>query len=130
MAAIDVEERPALNLMIFTMRGDLSPDLMHRAQSRFYADGKAKHAILDLRACSLDLFTLDDFKRALSLSKTRGDHRRGGVTVFIAEHPHLLALDRLYQAYAEATPNFPVTIAIAASLDKAIAQVESANGDG
>jgi len=130
MASIDVDERPALDLIIFTMRGALSPDLMHEAQSRFYAERKARHAILDLRPCSLDLFMLEDFKRALSLSKREGGHRRGGLSVFVVDQPHLLSLARLYKAYADAAPDFPVTVAIEATLDAAIARVEAAGSAG
>lgn len=126
MAAISIEERPSLNLMILRLSGQLSPEALREAQTRFYAECKAIHAILDLRGCSLDLFSLDDFKQALSFSRSAGDFRRGGVTVFVADSPLQLAVARLYQAYAETTPNFPVRIEIAASSAEAEALVRAA----
>lgn len=126
MAAISIEEKPSLNLMILRLSGQLSPEALGEAQKRFYAERKAIHAILDLRGCSLDLFSLDDFKQALSFSRSAGDFRRGGVTVFVTDSPLQLAVARLYQAYAETTPNFPVRVEIAASSAEAEALVRAA----
>jgi len=114
MSTIEINVCETLDVTVFRIVGEVLPETALIAIRQFAAR-PTDNVIWDISCGGMNCWTVEDFRTLIANTKAANDQRDDGFTVFVPRHAHEENLFKMWIAFAECVPDWPVSYEIAFS---------------